>query len=198
MEIEIELTSKDYQEAIYLHQGKIFPARNPVVVQVIVILVLLLNLGVCIQVNDPNIIIIAISFLLLIGGYLLYHNVFIPYRIRKIFEQQKELSEPFIIEIGEDIIKVSSASGYSERPISDFHKWKENKSLFLIYQSDVLFNIIPKRFLTNPEQEEYIREQLTQHVKLAKGRWYVYVLITLFILASIIFVLCSGMQSFYQ
>ena len=72
MEIEIELTSKDYQEAIYLHQGKIFPVRNPVVVQVIVILVLVLNLGVCIQVNDPNIISIAISFLLLIGGYLLY------------------------------------------------------------------------------------------------------------------------------
>jgi YcxB-like protein len=93
--------------------------------------------------------------------FLLYRYVFLPRRIRQLFEQQKELSSPFEIEISDTGIKATNIYGYSNRPWSNFRKWKESSNLIMLYHSDVLFTMIPKRFCADQQIEAihtYLKE----------------------------------------
>ena len=93
--------------------------------------------------------------------YVLYlRYIFLPKRVKKIFFQQKELSSPFEIEFTDTSMLASNEFGNSTRPWKNFIKWKENKKLLLLYHSDMLYNIIPKRFFFDPQQIETVKTYL--------------------------------------
>lgn len=101
----------------------------------------------------------------------LFRYVFLPRRVKKIFFQQQELSLPFEIEFTGNGMNATNDIGNSNRPWTNFIKWKENEELLLLYHSDVLYNIIPKRIFTDPQQIEAIKSYLINNkIPVAKSR----------------------------
>jgi hypothetical protein len=110
----------------------------------------------------------------LAAGIGLYRYVFLPWRVKKMFFQQKELSLPFEMEITETGLVASNEIGNSNRPWANFRKWKEDQNLLLLYHSDLLFSMIPKRVFTSPEQVETIKALLAKsNVPVAKSRFMI-------------------------
>jgi hypothetical protein len=93
----------------------------------------------------------------------LYRFVLLPKLTKKIFNQQKELHAPFEMEITEVNLVASNEFGNSIRPWKNFIKWKENEELITLYHSDVMFTIIPKRLLTDPQQLEMLKSYITKN-----------------------------------
>jgi len=127
---------------------------------------------------------------LLVVIFPLYRYVFLPNRIKKLFAQQKELSLPFEIEFTETGVSSSNELGYNTRPWTNFIKWKENKDLFMLYHSDILFNMVPKRCFTDPQQIETVRSFLEKNnVPKAKSRFMVgcviYIILFLIVVATV-------------
>jgi hypothetical protein len=92
----------------------------------------------------------------------IYLRVLLPWNARRVFFQQKESASPFEHEITETAFNSSGQYGSATRPWVNFHKWKEDKDLLMLYLSDVMFIVIPKRFCT-PEQVDAIRARLVEN-----------------------------------
>ncbi len=63
---------------------------------------------------------------------------------KKIYKQQKTLHEAFTCSWSDDCLLVSGGSSSSKTPWHNYMRWRENDSVFLLYHSDALFQIIPK------------------------------------------------------
>jgi hypothetical protein len=101
----------------------------------------------------------------------LYRYVFLPKQIKKIFFQQKELSLPFEMEITETGIVASNELGNGIRPWVNFVKWKEDKTHLILYHSDIMYTIIPKRLFPDPQQVEIIKAHLEKNkIPIAKSQ----------------------------
>jgi len=96
--------------------------------------------------------------------------VYIPWRVRRSYAQQREFSVPWEITVTETSLEISNNYGNIKRPWSDFIKWREDDQLLLLYESDALYRVFPKRFFTNSEQLAAIRQKLTEnHIPAASG-----------------------------
>lgn len=71
--------------------------------------------------------------------------VLIPSIARKRFKQHKALQRPYTLSWSKDALTIKSETGENNTPWSDFLKWRENEHLFLIYVTNGLFRMIPKR-----------------------------------------------------
>ena len=98
-----------------------------------------------------------------VAVYPLYRYIFLPNQIKKIFSQQKELNAPFEMEFTDDAMIASNEFGNSIRPWKNFIRWKENKELIILYHSDVMYSILPKRFFTDHQQIETIKSHLEKN-----------------------------------
>lgn len=72
----------------------------------------------------------------------------------------KGIKCPFELEIADSGLNISNEFGYSNRPWGNFIKWKENRDILLLYHSDVLYSILPKRLFADPQQVDTIRAHL--------------------------------------
>ena len=134
--------------------------------------------------------------LLVLGAVLFYRYYFLPRQVKKIFFQQKDLSAPFELEINAEGLKASNEFGSSLRPWSHFIRWKENNELFLLYHSDVMYSIVPKRFLTDPGQIETIRNYLvTNKVSTKRNRSKVSCAIYFILIVAIAAMFYMGFRS---
>lgn len=166
MKISGQLTWRDYLESQFLH---IKPNRllRRVWFVLIVLAVLSYGAGMYVMIVDnlgpiwPYLwpaLIVAGALLL----YLLYLYVFLPRKVRQIYQQHMDMSAPFEIEITPTGLVSSNQYGYANRPWRKFRKWKESKDLLMLYLSDIQFLLIPKRFITD-EQMEAIRARLGEN-----------------------------------
>ena len=85
-------------------------------------------------------------------GFAAYYFVFLKYKCAKIYRQQKNLHTPYQFSWDNDGIYMKSEIAEGKMKWTDFTKRKENKTLFLLYHSDALFNIVPKSAFTNEQQ----------------------------------------------
>jgi hypothetical protein len=53
------------------------------------------------------------------------------------------------------------------KPWTDYLRWKEGKDVILIYMSDDLYQMMPKRFFASDADLQAFREYLSQRVKSA-------------------------------
>jgi hypothetical protein len=121
---------------------------------------------------DAQMIGIFLPLFLMALFFPLYRYVILPGRIKKIFFQQKELSSPFEMEFTDTSMAVSNEFGSSNRPWGHFTKWKENKEVLMLYHSDVLYTIIPKRVFADAQQVETVKAFLEKNnVPVAKSRF---------------------------
>ncbi|MGC1376765.1 MAG: YcxB family protein [Anaerolineales bacterium] len=127
--------------------------------------------------------------------FLLYRYVFLPRQIKKLFTQQKELSLPFELEITETGLLTSNELGNSTRPWGNFAKWKENEKLLLLYHSDIMFSIIPKRIFSEPQQVETVKAFLQKNkVSAAKSRHMAAYIIYIVLLLAVIWTVYSNLR----
>ena len=172
MKIKGQLQWTDYLNAQLLHMqpnGFIRVVRLVIYAFMALTFIILLFMALFGRLDFDVVYIFPVLLLLVI--FPLYRYVFLPNRIKKLFTQQKELSLPFEIEFTETGMSSSNEVGNSNRPWINFIKWKENKDLFMLYHSDVMFNMIPKRCFTDPQQIETVRSFLEKNnVPKAKSR----------------------------
>ena len=82
--------------------------------------------------------------------------------MKKIFAQQKELHLPFKIQISETGVYFENSLSQTTRPWNMFTKWKEDQKIMVLYHSDLMFSMLPKRLLTT-EIIDFVREQLKKN-----------------------------------
>ena len=103
--------------------------------------------------------IVCIAYLALI--FLIIH----PWKWRKIYEQQKFFETKFDYEFTNEALCSRSDLGNATLPWVQFHKWKENKNTFIVYQSDAIFHLIPKRIFHSEEEINQLRVILKDSIK---------------------------------
>lgn len=163
-QIEGTYQAEDYQKAIELHS---FPKFMGISFHLawfgLFIFNILASLFIFLSIDG----LLAIKyFLLLIIVVMLivsiFYYVYLPYKVKKIFAQQKEIQLPFKMEIGEGGVFIQNSMSQAARTWDMFTKWKENKNILMIYISDAAFVMLPVR-LFSQESLGFARECLRKN-----------------------------------
>jgi hypothetical protein len=159
-----QLTADDYVAANKLHMQK----RGWKRVLWIVFWVLLgvgALLAADITVQDPKAGLTPLLLILFIAAVQLFVRLFyLPRRVRHVYSQQRNLQLPFESVCTESGIECTNANTSSRLPWNHLIRWKEGATLFVVYQSDLMFNIVPKRCFAQPEQVDAFRGLLTERL----------------------------------
>ena len=100
-------------------------------------------------------------FLVFMLAYFAFLFLFlVPRRVRKIFWQQKAMQIPYSYTVTDEAVMTKSEISEEKLPWNHFIKWKEGKNLFVIYHSDVMFRMVPKRCFMSPEEMTQFRQLL--------------------------------------
>lgn len=91
----------------------------------------------------------------LAGYVLILLFVIIPWRVRRLFRQQKLLHETYEMEITAEGFTNSSRRGRASFTWGDFHKFRAAKEITLLYQSDNMFHMFPRRCFTEEQYAEF-------------------------------------------
>ena len=81
--------------------------------------------------------------------------IVLPQRVKRIYAQQKSLHLRY--EVAWDLLAmdVTTAQGALHYPWADFMRWTESKTTILVYQSDMMFNFIPKSAFKNDDLDDF-------------------------------------------
>jgi hypothetical protein len=141
------ISTSDYLDALRLHRGKSVCwcyAASGIAVAVGVALYFFYQ-------REPGLIVGAGG----IGGAigeLVMSSLYLPRKVRRIHLQQKDLAFPFTYTWNSEFLEAKCVSGQSKRRWSDYAKFKENEKLFLLYHSDLLFEMFPKGWFQDQTQ----------------------------------------------
>jgi uncharacterized membrane protein YbhN (UPF0104 family) len=164
IEIEGQITAQDYVRAQYLHLRP-RPLFGYLEVGLLLFSVLIVGFGIFTFVRDgenPTWWLV----LLAVGGYLAaYFLWYLPWQTRRRYAQHKALQSPFRIRVDEEGVFAENEYGQALLPWSFFLKWKEGRHLFLIYHTDGLFQMIPKRSIKSESDIEALRALLSSHAR---------------------------------
>ena len=89
----------------------------------------------------------------------LYVRYLLPNNWRKHYLQNKDLSLPFTMELGDDGLVITTELSKSKHPWNHFIKWKENSEMLLLYKADNIATILPKRIF-DKQDIEFIHTKL--------------------------------------
>ena len=101
---------------------------------------------------------VAMFFCLLALQILVTRLFVLPYNARRQFSQLKEFRGPMKVGVSSPRITVATKNGSSEIPTEDFLKWAENGKTILLYRSDRLMNLVPKRVASEVFRQSLIAE----------------------------------------
>ncbi|WP_447727904.1 YcxB family protein [Sphingomonas koreensis] len=173
--IRFNLTADDYVAAMRLHMTRAF-YRNKLI-KLAVIMGLLyaalvffilgqwtwLYVGIAVAAGT-----IAATVIML--GIAAANHLLLPRRSRRIYTQQKSLHDEFEFSWDEAGFDLSTQSARSRHPWADFRHWAEGPDGIIVYQSDALFNMLPKRAFSEDTLAD-IRERLRQAEVRQLARW---------------------------
>jgi hypothetical protein len=93
-----------------------------------------------------------------------FERVRLPRYCRRIYDQQRGMREPFRSWLSATEIRSETALGTSAHDWTAFIRWRESAGLFLLYQSDCLFNMVPKRSFGSEAELVRFRRLLTERL----------------------------------
>ncbi len=153
MKLQCQLTPRDYIQAQFLHlRPRPFLYWTGLFFVGLLLLACLygfLNLSESDAWWTPYVILSTLLYLALSYG------VWMPMRTSRIFSQQKTLQEPYEVEVYEDSFLASSKYGQTKMAWKDFHKYKTNKRIILLYQSDDIFHMFPIRWFSGDQFHKF-------------------------------------------
>jgi hypothetical protein len=94
----------------------------------------------------------------------LVFGIGIPYKCRRSYRQRKDLQRPCMFTASEEGLQFSAEGITGMKKWSDYVKWKEGRHCFLLYMSDSLYQLLPKRFLQSETEVAAFREMLQRNV----------------------------------
>lgn len=100
-----------------------------------------------------------------VGGLLgvwVQTTFYVPYKLNKLAGQYKALSEDLTLSWDAQALTGKAVNGYGVRPWADFHKWKENQHVFLLYFNDQLYEFVPKAWFPSSAMVDDFRQCAAQ------------------------------------
>jgi hypothetical protein len=85
-------------------------------------------------------------------GVLGFYFVFLPFKCARIYRQQRNLQIPFQFSWDDEGVFMKNEMAEGKTKWSDFRKYKQNKSVIMLYHSDALFNLVPKSAFSDAGQ----------------------------------------------
>ena len=167
MKLNIQLTDDDYVKAQYLHMRPrpIFKWTG-YFLGALVIATITFSIFLAIVGRGD------FAPTIFLGGCLAYiaflFAFLMPRRVRKTFRQQKALQLPYSYELTDEFFISTAEYGGTKMTWDYFRKWKEGKTIFTVYQSDRIMQIIPKRAFKSEEEMVQFRELLTKKIGVAR------------------------------
>jgi hypothetical protein len=174
--LTVQLTPDDYIWANRLHARGNWPRVAAIVIFIFAVFSVSLDAGLRppFHLSWRGFVAYGAVLLMIVGWmailYLPIRYIFVPWRARRIFKQQKDLQQPFQVAWDADKLIVDTANANVRTPWSDFIRWRENDRLFLLYRSDVLFNMVPMRAFPGEAEIESFRGLLKENISPVAGR----------------------------
>jgi hypothetical protein len=167
MQITGRITPNDYLNAQLLHMQPRPVVRilsfSCLIILLTGLFLFLLLLG-ALQRWPPLLALVSTVVLL----FMLYRFLYLPWQVRRIYNQQKSLQLDFMIQFNDKGYYKRDELGKAMIPWDHIIKYKENNQLFIFYYSDALIEIIPKRLFATQEQLAILRKLLLdQHITIA-------------------------------
>lgn len=159
IEVKGVFQPSDYVRAQYLH---IRPRPLYKVLGVIVLVLFLWAAWLAFTSDDFGA--FDILFLVTIVAFILNFTVYIPWKTRRVYRQQKALQRGLSFKFDDAGASISNENGHSTSPWSDYLKWKQNDHLILIYLSDCMYHMLPRRMFVDPGGFEKLGELLTRRI----------------------------------
>jgi hypothetical protein len=161
-----QISFADFRAAQYVHLRP-RPWLRYVGTLLLMLALVVLLVGLCADFATPS----SHTNSLLMAALLVYiaafFFVYLPWRYRRLYRQQKALHGPIRFQVAETGVTTTSSVGQVVFPWSHFHKWKEGKVVFLLYFSDALFTAVPKRFFDRHDDMVAFRNLLNANVRRA-------------------------------
>jgi YcxB-like protein len=148
--LQCKLEPEDYIKAQYLHMQP-SPWLKYLGIALLSLCLVIVAASVPSSVSLATAISVFAPILLLgvIYGFMLLF--IIPWNVRRIFAQQKTLHLEYQTVISPEMIESTSENGTMRMRLSDFHKYKVGKDLILLYHSQIVFHMFPRRFFASEE-----------------------------------------------
>ena len=159
MEMKGVLRPSDLFAAEWL---RIKPRRSYAIVGVLLLILVAWVLWV--RLNEPHIPTdawVVLACILYLFGYFV---IWIPHRVKKIYRQRKGMQREVKISTTESGLLVTTENGHMNIPWSDFRDWKESRSIFLLFLSDIESSTLPKHFFNSENDVDNFREILRNKV----------------------------------
>jgi hypothetical protein len=102
------------------------------------------------------------------GGVLLAKRIILPRKARRIFAQTPGLQRPYQVTWDDRALTTTNQQGAGTYPWNEFHKSREVAGLFLIFFSEVMFIMVPKRSFPDDATMHNFRECIQTHVRPAQ------------------------------
>lgn len=100
----------------------------------------------------------------LLIALILNFTVYVPWKTRRIYGQQKALQRELTFKFDESGALITTENGQTTMPWSDYLRWKQNNHLMLIYLSDCMYHMLPRRLFVDPDGFEKLGELLTNKI----------------------------------
>jgi len=156
---KVQITAEEYTAAVQYQSGfKVPPTASFYFLLALCAVAMIFGSVTLSQRGAP--IYYAIFPVAVFAGILLFGYALLPRRARILYNQQRELHEPMQIEITQEAVRFETSSGTSTRQWASFVKWGETPHNILLYQSDALLNVLPKKALPEPNAPNEIRSYL--------------------------------------
>jgi hypothetical protein len=151
--VSLTLTADDYVAANRLHFLNCYRKRSAVAVFVLLVLAYLVWTAVAhlYQWGATGWLAMNACFAAVPACVIASYFLSVPISTRKSYRNHKALHRPYTFSWSETGLAVTSASGEWNVAWSDYLKWDENARVFILYQAPRLFNILPKRALTEEQ-----------------------------------------------
>ena len=162
MELNGRIAVEDFLAAQWVH---VRPRRSLAVVGVTLLGLLILAMAASFlgrrqSLTDPMVWILPgiLAYLVFIAF------VWVPRKVRRSYSQRKDFQHEISMMVTSAGVEARTEQGYCVKPWSDYLKWKEGKNVFLLYLSDQLFQIVPKRFFAAREDIDAFRNVIRQSI----------------------------------
>jgi hypothetical protein len=113
--------------------------------------------------------IVPIAGLMPILSVCVFHFFALPQSARRIFKQQRSMRDEFENTIDDAGFHSKTARFTGTCDWSYFATWAEGERVFVLYQSDALMNILPKRHFIEPNATHDFRVMLERKLPRAKN-----------------------------
>lgn len=154
----IQLTAEDLAHAARLNLRQAFFSRKFLIRFVTVILVA--SLIICTfyyhvidQAPQPGVVLMIGALWIATAILTLYGLAYLdaPRQMRKIFKQQKNLHKPYTLTWDGDRLESTSEAGNARLAWDELLKMREDSKIMLFYESEQLYRLIPKRYVTQDQ-----------------------------------------------